>query len=312
MTIDVDVTHETSDVAVVLDERDHSWVVSPPRGHWWLKLRRVAATFRDPSVAIPAGMLALIVGGCFLGPMIAHLPDPNVGSLSEGFLPMGSRGHLLGTNEFGNDELSRLLYGGRISILVGLGATSIGFAVGTALGMAAGYFGRYVDAFVMRIMDVLLAFPSLVLAMAVAASLGPSVRSTVFSICFYAIGVYARLARNQVLGVRGRDFVTAARSSGVHPLKIIHGHILPNILPPLLAYAMVTVGVAMLLEASLSYLGLGIRPPHPTWGNMIINAQTTMTDHPWLLVLPSLFLLVTVMTLNLVADAVRRRLALNA
>ena len=294
-----------------LEPQDELWVVEPPRGQWRVKVRRFRRTFRDPAVAIPAAVLVIMVGACFLGPTIGGLPSPNVGLFTQTFLPIGSSGHLLGTNEFGNDELSRILHGGQVSIVVGIGATAIGFLIGTVLGMTAGFFGGFIEATIMRIIDTLLAFPGLILALAIADYLGPSEHSTIFAISFFGISIYARLSRSQTLGVRHRDFVTAARSNGAPSRKIIFGHILPNVLPPLLAYAMITIGVAMLVEAGLSYLGLGIRPPQPSWGNMIANGEPTMGAHPWLVVLPSLFLLVTVMSLNLLADALRRRLAFD-
>jgi len=295
--------------ALTLEPRDELWVVEPPRGQWRTKVRRFARTFRDPAVAIPAVVLVIIVGSCFLGPTIGRLPSPNVGLFTQLFLPIGSAGHILGTNALGNDTLSRLLHGGQVSIVVGIGATAIGFFIGTILGMTAGFFGGFIEATVMRLIDTLLAFPGLILALAIADYLGPSEHSTIFAISFFGISIYARLSRSQTLGVRHRDFVTAARSNGAPSRKIIFGHILPNVLPPLLAYAMITIGVAMLVEAGLSYLGLGIRPPQPSWGNMIANGEPTMAKYPTLVVLPSLFLLVTVMSLNLLADALRRRLA---
>lgn len=294
---------------LVLKPEDEEWVLTPPRGVWKRKVGRVAFAFRDPAVFVPAGILVLVIGACFLGPWIGGLPGPNVGDLDHPFAPIGTPGHLLGTNQYGNDTLSRLLHGGQVSIVVGIGATAIGLVVGSTLGMMAGYFARFLDAVIMRILDTFLAFPSLILALAVADYLGPNERDTILAISFYGVVIYARLARSQTLGVRHRDFVVAARANGVPSRKVIFGHLLPNILPPLLAYAMITIGIAMLVEAALSYLGLGIRPPQPSWGNMIAAGEPSMSHDPWLVVLPCLFLLVTVMSLNLCGDALRSRLA---
>jgi peptide/nickel transport system permease protein len=297
--------------ALSLEPRDEQWVVQPPRGLWKAKVYKFVRTFRDPAVAIPGAVLFLIVVLCFFGPAIFNLPSPNVGLFTQLFEPLGSKGHLLGTNNLGNDTLSRLLHGGQVSIVVGLGATAIGFVIGTILGMTAGFFGGVVEASVMRIIDTLLAFPGLILALAIADYLGPSERSTILAISIFGVSIYARLARSQTLGVRHRDFVTATKANGAKPRKIIFGHILPNVLPPLLAYAMITIGIAMLVEAGLSYLGLGIRPPQPSWGNMIANGEPTMGQDPALVIIPSAALLLTVMSLNLLADAIRRRLAFD-
>lgn len=296
---------------VALRTFDEEWVNHPPRGAWKAKTRRFVYALRDPAVFIPGAILIFIIGACFLGPALFSVPNPNTGLFSQQYLPIFSAGHLLGTNEFGNDTLSRILHGGQVSIVVGIGATAIGLVIGTVLGMTAGYFGGLIEATVMRILDTLLSFPSLILALAIADYLGPSERDTIFAVSFYGIVVYARLARSQTIRVRHRDFVVAARSGGVKSRKIIFGHILPNVLPPLLSYAMITIGVAMLVEAALSYLGLGIRPPQPSWGNMIASGEPSMGQDPALVIIPALFLLVTVMSLNLTADALRRRLAFD-
>lgn len=296
---------------VTLRTFDEEWVNHPPRGAWKAKSRRFVYALRDPAVFIPGAILIFIIAACFLAPAVLSVPNPNIGQFSQQYLPIFSSGHLLGTNMFGNDTLSRILHGGQVSIVVGIGATAIGLVTGTILGMTAGYFGGLIEATVMRILDTLLSFPSLILALAIADYLGPSERDTILAVSFYGIVVYARLARSQTIRVRHRDFVVAARSSGVKSKKIIFGHILPNVLPPLLSYAMITIGVAMLVEAALSYLGLGIRPPQPSWGNMIAAGEPSMGQDPALVIIPALFLLVTVMSLNLTADALRRRLAFD-
>jgi peptide/nickel transport system permease protein len=311
VTADANVLVLPEQPAVVLNPGDEQWVVNPPRGAWKAKVQRFAHALRDPAVYIPGAVLLFVVLACFFGPLIFSMPSPNTGNLSQPDLPLFSPGHLLGTNGYGNDTLSRVLHGGQVSITVGLGATGIGLVIGSILGMTAGYFGGLIEATVMRILDTLLSFPSLILALAIADFLGPTEFHTILAVSFYGIVVYARLARSQTIRVRNRDFVVAARSGGVRSRKIIFGHILPNVMPPLLAYAMITVGVAMLVEAALSYLGLGIRPPQPSWGNMIFAGVAAMTTDPALVLIPCLFLLVTVMSLNLTADALRRRLAFD-
>jgi len=297
--------------AVALAPRDESWVVRPPRGVWLAKVMRIARAFRDPTVAVPAGLLVAIVLTCFLGPIIGHLPDPNAGVLTNAFRRPGTNGHLLGTNALGNDMLSRLLHGGQVSIVVGLGATAIGATAGTILGMTAGYYGGFIEATISRLFDTFLAFPGLILALTIAEVLGPSEWHTIMAISFFGISSYGRLSRSQTLGVRHRDFVTAARTNGSPSRRVIFGHLLPNILPPLLAYAMITIGVAMLIEAGLSYLGLGIRPPQPSWGNLISSGQTELTTAPFLVIEPCIALFLTVLALNVLADSLRVRLALD-
>ena len=311
MALNTDILVLAERPLITLTPADERWVVDPPHGAWKAKVQRFAHALRDPAVYIPGAILLFIILACFLGPILFSLPSPNTGDLTKPDLPIFSPGHLLGTNGFGNDTLSRVLHGGQVSIAVGIGATGIGLVVGSILGMTAGYFGGLIEAVVMRVLDSLLSFPSLILALAIADFLGPNEFHTILAVSFYGIVVYARLARSQTIRVRHRDFVVAARASGVRSRKIIFGHILPNVMPPLLAYAMITVGVAMLVEAALSYLGLGIRPPQPSWGNMIFGGFATMTQDPALVLIPCLFLVVTVMSLNLTADALRRRLAFD-
>jgi peptide/nickel transport system permease protein len=294
-----------------LPDWDESWVVTPPRGIWFAKVKRIARAFRDPAVAIPAAVLLAIILICFLGPIIGGLPDPNAGLLSNALRRPGSSGFLLGTNALGDDMLSRILHGGQVSIVVGVGATAVGMVVGMILGMTAGFTGGFTEAAISRLFDTLLAFPGLILALAIAEFLGPSEFHTIMAISFFGISSYGRLSRSQTLGVRHRDFVTAARANGVPSRKIILGHILPNIFPPLLAYSMITIGVAMLIEAALSFLGLGIRPPQPSWGNLIAAGQLQLTTAPYLVLEPCIALFLTVLSLNVLADSLRLRLALD-
>jgi peptide/nickel transport system permease protein len=180
--------------------------------------------------------------------------------------------------------------------------------IGTVMGMTAGYLGGVVEAFIMRFFDTLLAFPGLILALAIADFLGPSEWHTIMAVSVFGISTYGRLSRSQTLGVRHRDFIIAARANGIKARSIIFGHILPNVMPPLLAFAMISVGVAMLIEAGLSFLGLGIPLPEPSWGNLISSGEDYLSNAPQLIVEPSVALFVTVLSLNLLADALRRRL----
>jgi peptide/nickel transport system permease protein len=292
---------------VALSAADLAWAEGTGGRRLRGGLRPAARVLLAPAVAIPGLVFVLIVLACFAGPQLFGLPSPNAGTLTETMRPLGAPGHLLGTNSLGNDELSRLLYGGRVSLIVGFGATAISLAVGALLGMSACYFGGFYEKVIMRLFDTLLAFPSLILALAIADYLGPSLRNTVFAISLFGISQFGRLSWTQTLRIRNRDFVAAPRADGAKGRRIIGGHILPNVLPPLLGLALFSVGTAMMLEAGLSYLGLGIAQPNPSWGNMIADGQQYLYQAPRLVIMPCVALVLTVVSLNLMADAVQRR-----
>ncbi len=292
---------------ITLSDADLAWAAGTKGRRLRRGLRAARGALLTPGAALPGLVFILIAAACFLGPQVFGLPSPNAGSLRTTMLPLGAPGHLLGTNALGNDELSRLLYGGRVSILVGLGATALSLTAGALLGMSACYFGGFYEKVIMRLFDTLLAFPSLILAMAIADYLGPSLGNTILAISLFGISQFGRLAWSQTLRVRNRDFVAAPRADGARGRRIIVGHILPNVLPPLLGLALFSVGTAMMLEAGLSYLGLGIKQPDPSWGNMIADGQQYLYSSPRLVIAPCVALVLTVVSLNLAADAVQRR-----
>lgn len=287
---------------------DSIWVMTPRRGRALAILRVWGRALRAPSVAVPLAIFLFIVIACFVGPHILDLPSPVEGELTDALLPPGTPGYPLGTNELGNDELSRLLWGGQVSIIVGLGATAFSLVVGSFLGMIAAYSGRAVEVTIMRLFDALLAFPGLILALILASLLGPGMTTTIIAIGIFGIARFGRLSWAQTISVRHRDFVVAARTDGVTAPSIVLGHMVPNVMPVMLGFALFTVGTAMMIESGLSFLGLGVQQPQPTWGNMIAGAQQYMSMAPYLLILPAAFLVVTVLSLNLVADAMRVRL----
>lgn len=256
---------------------------------------------------IPGAVLAVVVGACFLGPGIAHLPGPNVTDLLHPRAGLLTRGHPLGTDDLGRDLLSRALYGGRTSLEVGTGSVVIGLVVGGILGMVSGFRGGILDTVIMRVLDVLLAFPSLVLALTVASYLGPSQRNVTFAIAFFTVPSFARIARAGTLQIRGRDYILAGTQAGARAPYQIARHVLPNIMGRLLTYGLLTVGVAMIVEASLSFLGLGVRPPTASWGAMIAEGKAYLTNAPQIAMVPSVFLLVSVASLNMLGDATRSR-----
>lgn len=256
---------------------------------------------------IPSAMLVVIIAACFLGPVLFNVPGPNVGDIGSARLPPLSPGHILGTDDLGNDVLSRCLYGGRVSIVVGFFSVALGLVVGGTLGMFAGYKGGVADGVISRILDMFLAFPSLVLAIAVATYLGPSERNVIFAIAFFTVPAFARLARANTLRLRNLDFMVASSLIGQKDRRIIFGHVVPNVLPSLVTFGLLTVAVAMIIEAALDYLGVGVRPPAPSWGSMIAGGQSDLSNAPWIVFVPGSFLFVTVAFVNLLGDAVRAR-----
>ncbi|MWA01606.1 ABC transporter permease subunit [Actinomadura sp. LD22] len=252
---------------------------------------------------IPLVLLAVLAG---LAPVLP-IPGPNDIDGSAVALSPFSGGHLLGTDTLGRDMLSRALFGAQLTFLVALTSVAAGFVVGGALGLIAGYRAGPLGAVIMRIMDVILAFPSLVFAIAINAVLGASVLNVILSIAFFSVPAYARLARSAALSLRGQDYILAARLVGEPWWRIVLRHLLPNALPPLLAFALVNLALAVLIESSLSFLGLGLRPPNPSWGVMIAEGRAQMATYPHLVVVPGLFLFLTLLCINLLADATRTR-----
>jgi len=262
-------------------------------------------------IAIPGGLLILIAAACFVWPLVYPVPKPVGGSILDAGLPPFSPGHLFGTDPVGNDIFSRILYGGRVSFEVGFAVTAIGLVIGGLLGMVAGYWGGGVDAAVMRVLDVLIAFPALVLALAIAEGLGPSELHVIWALSVFSIPAFGRVARAATLTLRGQTFMLAARLAGTRGGRMLARHILPNIMPQLLTFSLLGVGVAIILEGALSFLGLGIPLPEPSWGSMIAQGQGTLSTQPELVLIPSAFLFVTVVALNLLGDALRERWAIT-
>jgi peptide/nickel transport system permease protein len=213
--------------------------------------------------------------------------------------------HPMGFDMVGRDLLSRLIRGTRVAFLVGMSATAIALTIGVTVGATAGYFGGMVDSILSRIVDSIMAFPLIVLLITLAAVVGPGVRTTVFVIGLTVWAQYARVVRAEVLSVRERDFVTAARSAGASDPRIIFRHILPNVLGPVIVLASLAVGGIIILEAALSFLGLGVQPPTPSWGGMLADARPFITTYPHMPIFPGVMIFLTVIAFNLLGDGLR-------
>ncbi len=230
--------------------------------------------------------------------------DPVAQDYSAALTPP-SRAHLLGTDNFGRDVLSRLIYGSRVSLLVGFGAVLVSLVIGVSLGAVAGYYGGLTETVLMRIVDGLLSFPALILAIALMAILGLGLQNIMIAIAVGFIGHFARVTRGDVLNIKGDTFIEAAKLMGVSNPAIIAGHVLPNILSPIIVQAVLRVSAAILTESSLSFLGLGLPPPTPTWGFMIAEGRGFIVMAPWISTFPGVALFFVVFGLNLFGDGLR-------
>jgi peptide/nickel transport system permease protein len=256
---------------------------------------------------VPAGILILLLLMCFVWPHVYSIPPGNTGSILDSGEPPFSPGHWLGTDPNGVDIFAMIVYGGQVSFEIGLAVTAIGMVIGGTIGMAAGYFGGWTDAVLSRIVDVLIAFPALVLALAVAEVLQPSESHLIYALSVFSVPAFARIVRSSTLVVRQLPFITAARLSGTSSWKIIVRHILPNVIPSMVTFSLLGIGVVVILEGALDFLGLGIQIPQPSWGSMIAKGQNVLTAEPQYVLIPSIVLLIFVMSLNLTGDALRER-----
>jgi len=257
-------------------------------------------------LVLGAGILLLLLVSALFGPLIApHHPLRQ--NLSEDLIPYSSE-HPLGTDKLGRDILSRILHGGRISLLVGVSTVTLSLAIGLIVGSLSGFLGGWTDQLLMRLVDVLLAFPGILLAIAFTAVLGPGLEHVVIALCLIGWTSYARLVRGEILALREREFVQAARALGCKPKRIIWRHLLPNLVPPLLIQSTFGLAAAIVAEGSLSFLGLGVEPPTPSWGSMLNDGRQFLLVAPHLTTYPGLAIMLTVLALNLVGDALQERL----
>ena len=273
----------------------------PGRGYWTMVARQMR---REPVALCSALVLLLIVGAALFAPWLAPA-DPNQASMLKRLLPVGSPEHWLGTDELGRDLLTRLMYGGRLSLLMGVAPVLAAFLVGTSVGVFAGYIGGRVNMAIMRMLDVFYAFPSVLLAVAIAGALGPGISNSLLALTLVFVPQVVRVAESVTTQVRGLDYIEAARMSGAGSLSIIRVHVLGNVLGPVFVYATGLLSVSMILGAGLSFLGLGVKPPEPEWGLMLNTLRSAIFRNPLVAALPGALIFVTSIAFNLLADGVR-------
>ena len=272
-----------------------------PRTYWQTVGVRLA---RDPYTAACAFILLAIAGAAVLAPWLG-LPDPAATNAAQRLLPVGSSGHLLGTDELGRDMLSRLIHGGRLSLTMGVLPVAVALAIGGTLGLVAGFIGGRTNMLVMRLTDVLYAFPSILLAVAIAGSLGAGVGNALLAITIVFIPPITRVTESVTTQVRAMDFVEAARASGAGAFRIIRTHILGNVMGPVFVYATILVSVSILISAGLSFIGLGASPPTAEWGLMLNTLRESIFLAPLNAVLPGFMIFITSMCFNLISDGLR-------
>jgi peptide/nickel transport system permease protein len=263
----------------------------------------LALAFRQPSIAVGATILIIFILAALLAPLLTSI-DPLTQNVIKGLHPPSAE-FPLGTDKLGRDIFSRLLYGSRISLFVGFAVVVVSALIGGAFGLLAGWRGGWIDEVMMRVTDIFFAFPGLILAMAIAAALGPNLQNALIAIIAVTWPVYARLVRGQVLSLKRREFVESARVIGASQLRIVFRHLLPNSLAPLLVQASFDLGGAILSVAGLSFIGFGAQPPTPEWGVMISEGRNYMATQWWLATCPAVAILLVVAGFNLLGDGLR-------
>jgi peptide/nickel transport system permease protein len=279
-----------------------------PMGYW----RSVAWRLRrDPTTLAAAALLAAIVLSALFAPALAPY-DPSAGSLRARLLPIGSPDHVLGTDEQGRDMLSRLLYGGRMTLLAGLTPVLVATIVGTALGVSAGFLGGVSNQVIMRTMDIFYAFPAVLLAIAISGSLGPGLWNTLLSLSVVFVPRVVRVAESATVQVKSLEFVAAARASGAGVWPIMRHHLLANVLGPVLVFSSTQVSLCIILAAGLSFLGLGVTPPAAEWGLMLNTLRGSIYVNAWVPALPGVAIFLTSMAFNLLSDGMRDAMEIRA
>lgn len=270
-------------------------------GYWTGVWRRLS---RDRTSMVCLAVIAAIVLAALFAPLLAP-GDPAVGSVLKRFQPVGSPDHLLGTDELGRDMLTRLLYGGRLSLVLGVVPVTLALLIGGTLGTIAGYMGGRANAIIMRSADVLFAFPSILLAVAIAGALGAGVANALLALTVVLIAPIVRISESATTQVRNLDFVEAARATGAGSLSIIREHVLSNVLGPILVYTTSLLSVSIIVAAGLSFIGLGAKPPAPEWGLMLNALRNSIYTQPVIAALPGVMIFALSLSFNLLSDGLR-------
>ena len=273
----------------------------PNRSYWHVVARQLR---QEPVAMASAVVLLLIICAAVFAPWLAPA-DPFKASMLKRLLPIGSPGHWLGTDELGRDMVTRLMYGGRLSLLMGVVPVFAAFFIGTSIGLFAGYVGGRVNMVIMRVLDVFYAFPSVLLAVAISGALGPGMSNSLIALTLVFVPQVVRVAESVTTQVRKLDYIEAARMSGASSFSIIRVHVLGNVLGPVFVYATGLLSVSMILASGLSFLGLGVKPPEPEWGLMLNTLRSAIYNNPLIAALPGAFIFMTSIAFNLLADGVR-------
>lgn len=276
-------------------------------GYWRSVLQRL---HRDPVAMACAAILLLLMLAALLAPWITPA-DPFKASMLKRLLPVGSPGHWLGTDELGRDLLSRLIYGGRLSLTMGIVPVVLAFVIGTSIGVVAGFLGGKINMVVMRTLDVFYAFPSVLLAVAISGAMGPGMSNSLLALTIVFVPQIARVAESVTTQVAKLDYIDAARMSGAGTLAIIRIQVLGNVLGPVFVYATGLISVCMILASGLSFLGLGVRPPEAEWGLMLNTLRSAIFNNPLVAALPGVMIFITSICFNLLADGIRSAMDLR-
>lgn len=283
---------------------EHAAIVPPAKagkGYWssvWSRL------IQDRVAMIALGIILLIVLAAIFAPYITPA-DPFKGSMIRRLRPIGTPNYLLGSDELGRDMLTRLIYGGRLSIFMGVVPVLCAFVIGSGIGIFAGYVGGWINTVTMRIIDVFFAFPSVLLAIALSGALGAGILNSIVSLTIVFVPQIARVAESVTTQIRTRDYVEAARVSGAGAFTIVRVHVLGNVLGPIFVFSTSLISVSMILAAGLSFLGLGVKPPEAEWGLMLNTLRTAIYSQPMVAALPGLMIFLTSISFNLLSDGLR-------
>ena len=281
---------------------------SAGRGYWQSVGRRLR---RDPVTLVCAAILILLVLASIAAPYL-YLADPYKTSMLRRLYPLGSPNHWLGTDELGRDMFARLIYGGRLSLFMGVTPVVFALLIGGSLGILAGFVGGKTNMAIMRVMDVFYAFPSVLLAISLSGAMGAGTENTLLSLTLVFIPPICRVSESVTTQVRGFDFVDAAKASGASAFTIVRVHVLGNVLGPILVYATSLISVAIILAAGLSFLGLGVKPPEPEWGLMLNTLRQAIYVNPVLAALPGVMIFITSICFNLMSDGLRAAMDVKA